>query len=702
MSSTQTSSSGPSAASANKHLSYIVPGTGGPGETHRFKEIKTVYEVFEYARKEYSDRPYLGHRPFDPATKTYGQYVWETYHQVGQRVDNVASGLAYAYEQWVKPGCTNHQNTKWHVGIYAINRPEWRITEFSCYARNLVTVALYDTLGISSVEYIINHAEIPIVVCSLDKVSRLLKLAPNLPNLRCIISMDSFGAAATGNDPTPLPSPFNISSVRVLTQWAESLGIKLLGFNEIEAIGVNNPSPHIPPTPEDILTICYTSGTTGTPKGVVSIHRNYTSSARSMAFHVDPSRLDHSIISYLPLAHCYQRCLEFLITMIGARIGYYTGDVTRILDDMHALAPTFFTSVPRLLNRIYDKLVSATVLAPGLSGVIARKAVADKLANLENGNGVTHAFWDRIIFRKIRAVLGGRVELIVSGSAPLEPKVMQFLRIAFCCEVTEGFGQTETSAFGLTLPREVYSTGTIGIPSPGIEIKLVDIPDMNYFSSDKPCPRGELCLRGDIVFTGYYKDPENTAKALTADGWVHTGDVARINPDGTFSIIDRKKNIFKLSQGEYVAPEKLESTYTNNPLVQQIAVLGRSTESSLVAVVVPNPETFVPWALKQGGFASNTNAGVQSVEPPLEVLCRHPGINEAMVAELEATARKANLTGFERIKAIHLEHRPFDVETNGLLTPTMKLKRHDALKYYAKEIDRMYEQIKGSTTSSGL
>ena len=640
---------------------------------------------------EYADKPYLGHRTYNKSDNSFGDYVWETYKEVGVRIDNFASGLGHIYAQYVKPGCSSSENAKWPVGIYAVNRPEWRITEYAGYYRNLYNVALYDTLGSSAVEYIVNHAEVPIIVCSLDKVPRLLKLtsASRLPHLKCIVSMDSFdnSTADGGIAASILPSPFNMNSVRVLREWSDSVGIKLFGFSDLEAMGAKNRLPHIPPTPDDICTICYTSGTTGTPKGAMSTHRNYTTVGRTATTPFQEND-DDCMISYLPLAHCYQRTCEISLALRGGRIGYYCGDILRIVDDIQVLRPSIFIGVPRLLNRIYDKLVSATLLAPGLGGVIARKAITDKMANLEQGKGVTHAFWDRVVFRKIKAILGGRIEIIISGSAPLEPKIMQFLRIAFCCTVIEGFGQTETSACSSFTPIDMIKTGCIGIPFPGVEFKLIDIPEMGYLSTDKPDPRGEICIRGDITFKGYYKDPESTKKTLTDDGWVLTGDVGRINSDGTFSIIDRKKNIFKLSHGEYIAPEKLENIYSSNPYVQQIAVHGDSFQSSLVAIVVPDPETFIPWAAKIIG-----GDDILQQEHSLESLCRNPTIQKELIRELAITAKASLLSKFEYIKAIHLEHRPFDVETNELLTPTMKLKRANAIKYYKKELASLYDQI---------
>ncbi|KAJ1913926.1 medium-chain fatty acid-CoA ligase faa2 [Mycoemilia scoparia] len=677
-------------------------------------DITTLYELFQFSRTQFGDQPFLGHRPFNKSASNFeNHYQWETYEQIGQRVDNFASGLSHVYNKYVASGSSsssssdNGSSLKWPLGLYSVNRPEYKIAEYASYVRNLYNVALYDTLGESSVEYIMNHAEIPVIVCSLDKVPKLLKLASKMQNLKVIISMDQLPSSSTDTDTATatattqasLPSPFNLDSINVLRSWSDSLGIKLLGFNEVESIGSKHQLPHIRPTPDDLAILCYTSGTTGTPKGAMSTHRNYSVAARASTKALGNPEYTVTTLSYLPLAHCYERASEHGIALRGGRIGFYCGDITRIVEDMQILKPTLFISVPRLLNRIYDKIYSATVLAPGLGGAIARKAVAVKLEKFHETGQFTHMFWDRVVFNKVKQVLGGNLDIIVSGSAPLEPKVMDFLRVAFCCPVVEGYGQTESSAISSYLPITHRGSGTIGVPFPGVEFMLVDVPEMNYHATDLPLPRGEICIRGGTVFTGYYKDPEKTKEVLTDDGWVRTGDIGQFNEDGTVTIIDRKKNIFKLSQGEYIAPEKLENIYSNNFLVQQIAVLGNSMKSVLVAVVVPDPETFVPWAekiLKRSKVGGITDVG------DFAKLCRVPEIVKEVLNELTKSAKANNLAGFEYIKAVYLDSQPFDVETNGLLTPTMKLKRSDALKYYKKVMDTLYEGIEnsGSTTPS--
>ncbi|KAJ2400278.1 medium-chain fatty acid-CoA ligase faa2 [Coemansia sp. RSA 2559] len=675
--------------------SYRVPNSEVPGSTYIMRHpsnkeslelpslrdyyADNVFGMLQASAKKFSNDDFIGHRPYNKETNKFGDYEWISYSDAYGRAVEIGSGLIHLLKRHVRPDADIAALTRLPLGMYASNRIEWILADYAGMSQNLYTVALYDTLGADSIEYIINHAEIEVLVCSLDKIPKLLKMREKLPQLKVIVSMDNF------SEDTPdaaLPSPFNTSSVTVLRQWAAAVEIVLYDLTSVAAMGAKAPVPIRMPKPDDIFCMCYTSGTTGTPKAANILHSNmdYIQRAAPLVFDASPQPI---ILSYLPLAHIYERFTEIFIMTTGGKIGLYSGNILNVVDDIQALRPTVFNSVPRLLNRIYDRLVAGTIRAPGLTGVIARRAVADKLANLEAGKGNTHAFWDRILFRKIRALLGGNIEFVLSGSAPIDKDVLQFLRICFCCQVSEGWGATETCGVGMVNAKTEYRAGRIGIPMHGMEAKLADVPDMNYLATDKPCPRGELMIRGPCVFGGYYKDPEKTAETILEGGWLATGDVGRINEDGTISIIDRKKNIFKLSQGEYVAPEALENIYGNDSCVQQVFVHGDSLQSCLVGVVVPDPEAFVPWAQKVAGDKSAS----------LENLCNSSAVNAALRERLAEMGRKARLQGYEILKAIKIDHQPFDVETNGILTPTMKLKRNVAAEYYRSAIDGMYAEI---------
>ena len=334
-------------------------------------------------------------------------------------------------------------------------------------------------------------------------------------------------------------------------------------------------------------------------------------------------------------------------------------------------------------------------------------AYASKKAALQEGRPPS-AFWDKLVFSKLRQRLGGRVRIMSSGSAPISGEVLEFLRICFGGVAFEGYGMTESACVIAKTAASDFTTGHVGAPAPSCEVKLVDVPEMQYTTRDLPCPRGEICIRGPSVFQGYYKDAQQTAEVLDADGWLHSGDIGMWLPGGRLKIIDRKKNIFKLvrpciiahlrsfgliafsfavlqAQGEYVAPEKIENVYIRAPLVAACFIHGDSLAPALVAVVVPDEEVLQAWAKERGHpAAGNTRA-----------LCADHKVVAAVFEQMQAAAEEAGLRSFEQAKAVHLHPEVFTVES-GLITPTFKLKRPQARAYFKAAIDGMYAQLAGS------
>jgi len=389
-------------------------------------------------------------------------------------------------------------------------------------------------------------------------------------------------------------------------------------------------------------------------------------------------------LSYLPLAHVYERVVLATLATVGAAVGFYQGDVLKLMDDLAALRPTLFVTVPRLLNRVHDKIMTAISQGSSLKRMLFNFALNSKATALKEEGVYDHWLWDRLVFGALRKRLGGRVSAILTGSAPVSPEVMDFFRVCFSCEVYEGYGQTETSAGSTITVRGDWTSGQIGVPVPSNEIKLVDIPEMGYTHKDLPRARGEICIRGPNCFTGYYKEPELTKEALDADGWVHTGDVGEWDEHGRLRIVDRKKNIFKLAQGEYISPEKIENAICRRPMIAQAFVEGNSLKASLVAVIVPDFEVVERWAHDEGlEFESR------------EQLCLRPELKSAIMKQLRSLGREGTneLKGFEIPRNVYLEHEQFSVQ-NDLLTSTFKLKRHQAKRYYAKQIDAMYAELK--------
>uniref|UniRef100_A0A8C7NI48 Arachidonate--CoA ligase n=1 Tax=Oncorhynchus mykiss TaxID=8022 RepID=A0A8C7NI48_ONCMY len=364
---------------------------------------------------------------------------------------------------------------------------------------------------------------------------------------------------------------------------------------------------------------------------------------------------------------------QLMVSMFchGARVGFYQGDISLLMDDIKTLKPTFFPVVPRLLNRIYDKVSSVT--SP-LRRAVLHYAVKRKQAELSSGVVRNNSLWDRLVFNRIQANLGGNLRFILTASAPISPTVLSFLRATLGCLIFEGYGQTEcTAGCTFSMPGD-WSAGHVGAPLPCAMVKLVDIPDMNYYAKNG---EGEICIRGHSVFRGYLKDEEKTAEALDSDGWLHSGDVGQWLLNGTLRIIDRKKHIFKLSQGEYIAPERIENVYMRCVPVLQVFVHGDSLKSHLIGIVVPDPEVFIDWVKERGIIGS------------YKELCQHPDVKKAVLEDMTAVGKEAGLKSFEQLKDLHLHPEMFTV-SNGLLTPTLKSRRVDIRRVFQEQITNMY------------
>ena len=617
-------------------------------------EVKTAHDFFEQSAKRVPNSNCLGHRPYDPLTKKFGPYKWETYAQVQKRRADFGVGLVQLHQQLGVNG------TQYGVGLWCQNRPEWQLVDLACMSQSLYSVSIYDTLGPDTTEYIINHASLTSVCTSLSHIPTLLKLAPRCPSLKMIISLDPL---SNGNE---LPGT---SKKDLLNAIAAEKGIQIHYMGDVEALGEASPMPYHAPKPEDIVTINYTSGTTGNPKGVTLTHANAVAAASASLCLADQGKND-VMCSYLPLAHIYQRVSEHSALWAGTAIGYFHGNILELVEDLKMLRPTMFNSVPRLYNRFGGAIKAQTIEQAGLKGAMSRSIVSTKLANLKNpalGKATNkHLLYDRIWSKKVAAALGlDRARTCVSGSAPIDPSLQQFLRIVLANNFIQGYGLTETYAIALAQLRGDFSAGNCGAVTPASELCLMDVPDMEYLSTDKPHPRGELLIRGPTVFKEYYKNEAETKKAFTDDGWFRTGEICSIDPLGRFTIIDRVKNVLKLAQGEYISPERLENVYLANlPWLAQGYVHGDSTQSSLVAVFGFQADIFA-------GFVSKiVGRQIDATDlKGLEAAAQDPKVRAAVLREMQKVGRKAKFNSYEHVKGVRVLAEPFSIE-NELLTPT--------------------------------
>ncbi|KAI1817566.1 AMP-binding enzyme [Poronia punctata] len=614
---------------------------------------RTFFDLFEESVREFPNSRCLGTRHWNAEKKAWdNKYVWKTYAEVNTRSKNFGSGVLELHRRiGISP-------SNYGVGLWSPNRAEWQIADLGIVSQSLFSVSLYETLGPDASEFIIKHAELACVVTSLPHVPLLLALAPRLPGLKLIVCMDPLDAGEQAGH----------SKKAILEAIAKQNGVQIWSMAEVEELGAKIAHPPRPPRPEDIITINYTSGTTGDPKGVVLTHANCVAGIASGLATGQYTNNDINI-SYLPVAHIFGRLIDQTALAHGASIGYFHGDMLEIVDDLKLLRPTGFPSVPRLFNRFNMGIRAQTVEADGIRGALSRRVIETKMANMKLPPGQAHnkhLIYDRIWTPKVRAAVGmDRCRSMVSGSAQLDPEVQKFLRAAFGNNFASGYGLTESYASTSCQSEGDFSIGNNGGPLPSTEICLESQPDLEYFVTDQPRPRGELLLRGNSIFRGYYKNEAETAKALDPDGWFHTGDIAEIDELGRIKIIDRKKNVLKLSQGEYISPERIENVYMGSSnLLAMAYVHGEGTQSALVGIFGVDPEGFAPFAskiLKKTIAPGDIDA--------VKVAAKDPRVVKAVLKHLDDIGRKHKFNGYERVRNCLLDVEPFSVE-NELLTPT--------------------------------
>ncbi|KAK4490796.1 hypothetical protein RD792_001509 [Penstemon davidsonii] len=624
-------------------------------------ELDSCWDIFRLSVEKYPNNRMLGRREI--VNGKAGKYVWMTYKEVYDIVLKVGNSIRCS---GIDVGAK--------CGIYGANSPEWIISMEACNAHGLYCVPLYDTLGAGAVEFIICHAEVTLAFVEEKKIDELLKTFPGAAKyLKTIVS---FGTVTSQQK-----------------EEVEKFGVAIYSWDEFLSLGENKHCDLPVKKKTDICTIMYTSGTTGDPKGVMISNNSivtFVAGERRLLEGVEQTLTVNDVyMSYLPLAHIFDRVIEECFINHGASIGFWRGDVKLLVEDLGELKPTVFCAVPRVLDRIYSGLQQKISSGGFVKNTMFKFASSLKLRNMRKGQKHSEAspICDKIVFSKVKQGLGGNVRLILSGAAPLSPHVEEFMRVVSCAHVLQGYGLTETCAGTfLSIPDELNMLGTVGPPLPSSDVCLESVPEMGYDALSRT-PRGEVCIRGEILFSGYYKREDLTKEVFT-DGWFHTGDIGEWQPNGSMKIIDRKKNIFKLSQGEYVAVENLENIYGVVSDIDSIWVYGNSFESFLIAIINPNQQAVEQWA-EENGISGDFNA-----------LCENPKVKEHFLGEVTKVAKEKKLKGFEFIKALHLDAVPFDMERD-LITPTFKKKRPQLLKYYQVgrqllELERYFEMAEKS------
>ncbi len=526
------------------------------------------------------------------------------------------------------------------LAIISYNRIEWTIADLGILQVGATDVPIYPNISEDNYEYIFNDAEVKIVfVEDRELYDKVMRIIPKTPSVQTIYTFDE----AEG-----LHHYLEISK-----QADESLREKLTEVKD----SIKE---------DDLATIIYTSGTTGVPKGVMLTHSNIMSNATDIK-EIMPHNSSHKFISFLPVCHIFERSAIYFYLIVGGAI-YYAESIDKVGENLQEVKPHYFTTVPRLLEKIYEK-----IMAKGreLSGV--KKAIfgwAVNLANHYDPLGNNGAFYNfrlniarKLVFSKWIEALGGEALGIISGSAVLQPRLGRIFTAAGV-EIVEGYGLTETSPV-LTCNRfepGKNHIGTVGMPLPSVEIKIAE--------------NGEILAKGPNVMPGYYNKPEETKKVIDEEGWFHTGDVGEW-VDGKFlKITDRVKEIFKTSGGKYIAPLPIENKMKESYFIEQIMVIGENRKFTS-ALIVPNFAFIQDWCAKKGEPSKTKEEIIKSEK-----------VRERIWEDIQKYNKRFG--HIQQIKKFELVAEEWSVET-GELTPTLKVKRRVIKERYKDLIDSMYE-----------
>ena len=590
-------------------------------------------------------------------------YIWKTYDDCIKLASRLGSGIQ---KSGLTPIIKEYKDYALKfVGIFSKNCEEYVIVDMACALYGIVTVPIYDTLGPQAMVFILEQTNMSTIFVSLQSLEQLLKIGKPVGSVKNLVCFEAFSEEDS--------------------KKAAEIGWKVWKYAELfTEEGSVDPYPTI--TYDDIYTFSYTSGTTGNPKGVMISHGNVVSVTACLDYTDGLEKICEKDIhlSYLPLAHVLERIIMHAFLLKGGSIGFYSGDVQKLKDDLTTLRPTFFASVPRLYNRFYDLINAGVKKLTGVKRMLAERAIASKLYYLRNGCHYKYRLYDRLVFNRMKEAFGGKVQVMLTGSAPISPEVLEFLKIATSCPIIEGYGQTEATGASFCTKASDSTSGHVGGPTSNTDFKIIDVAEMSYTSKDKdaegnPLPRGELWVRGYGVFKGYYKDEEKTKETLDENGWLKTGDIVQLNKNGSIKIIDRKKNIFKLAQGEYVAAEKIEICYNKCDSVEENFVYGDSLQAFLVGIVVPKRNFILEVAKKLGLDTEN-----------FDLLLSKKEIEKEVLENMNKQAKAEKLMGFEMVRKLRLMNDAFALK--GLVTSTFKLKRHEAKKFFEAEIKAMYSE----------
>lgn len=574
--------------------------------------------------------------------KVNGTYRSITYQEMKERVEQAAVFLL-----------NSNLDAGDRVALLSENRPEWPILDMGIISAGFVNVPIYPTLTSSQIAYIIQDSGTKGIIVSsseqLDKVRALLNDCPTLVFIICL------------ND---CPDDVHIEGVRLLdykSMLAEGESLMASKRSELDArLQLAKPS--------DMVSLVYTSGTTGNPKGVMLSHLNFASNAMAAADAMG-FNYNQTSLSFLPLSHVLERTVNYVMQYCGATVAY-AESIDTIGDNLQEVQPSAFVAVPRVFEKIYTRIIQNIENEKPLKRKIFywALAVGKEVATYTTQGkpvpaalAVKHKIADKLVFGKIKARTGGKIEFAVSGGAPLMKELAEFF-FAVGINIYEGYGLTETSPVICCNRPNHVKLGTVGQVIEDVEVKIAE--------------DGEILARGPNIMQGYFNNPDTTAEVLNQDGWLHTGDIGELDGEGYLKITDRKKEILVMSNGKNVAPQPVENTLKASPYIEQAILVGNN-QKYMAALIYPNYEALSKIVAEQGLKA----------DTPEEV-SKSEHIHTFFRKEIDKLTQ--DFARFEQVKKFVLLSEEMTQE-NGCLTPTLKPKRRIIHEMYKKEISSLFE-----------
>lgn len=635
--------------------------------------VHTLYDVLNYTSKRFPDRKGFGFRKvekmideekevskFINGEEVKEKKIWKyfqmsayhylTYKEAYRLTHDVGAGFAHL-----------GLKEKSKIEIFSPTNMYWLLTAHSAFTQNMTIVTAYDTLGEDGLLHSMNETEVEAIYTVGDLLGTVERVAKKCPSLKYIIYS---GEVKT----------------EVLDKITASVTQKVISLDEVAKLGREHPREARQPEPEDLCCIMYTSGSTGNPKGVILSHKNIVAALAGCNTILGHHVTDHdSMMAYLPLAHVLEFVVENLCVFWGVTLGYASvrtltdASVRNCKGDIKEFRPTLMTGVPQVWESIRKGILAKIGEASPKAQKIFHKAFATKAWLLERH--LPTGFIDKVVFNKIKEQVGGRLRFALSGGAPVSIETQKFLSVTVC-PILGGYGLTESCGMCAIMTPELFGYGHVGAPVPCVEVKLVDVPEANYFSTNTK-PQGEVWARGPAITKGYWKREDVTKETITEDGWLQTGDIAEWNADGTLSIIDRKKNLVKLSNGEYIALEKLESIYKSCVYITNICVYADSLFPKPIALAVVSEPVIRKLAAEK-----------KVSETDFEKLCASEDIKKPILKALLDQGKEGGLKGAELLFDIHLCHEEWTTEA-GLLTAAQKIKRPELTRAFKAEFDAM-------------